>query len=110
HHSIPRTVYSRHPSSFFPRHPSPPVTYTLSLHDALPICCFVEGAPVDQSNVSRYAESREIFSQILDDIPARQPKVFQLSSRDIIDRKSTRLNSSHVAISYAVFCLKKKKR
>src|SRR5690625_5578116 len=28
----------------------------------------------------------------------------------IIDRKSTRLNSSHVAISYAVFCLKKKKR
>src|SRR5690625_5320799 len=30
------------------------------------------------------------------------------SSRDIEDRKSTRLNSSHVAISYAVFCLKKK--
>src|SRR5690625_6998311 len=29
--------------------------------------------------------------------------------REIIDRKSTRLNSSHVAISYAVFCLKKKK-
>src|SRR5690625_6443338 len=31
------------------------------------------------------------------------------SARDILDRKSTRLNSSHVAISYAVFCLKKKK-
>src|SRR5437870_11459814 len=30
--------------------------------------------------------------------------------RDITDRKSTRLNSSHVAISYAVFCLKKKKK
>src|SRR5690625_7876236 len=30
--------------------------------------------------------------------------------RRILDRKSTRLNSSHVAISYAVFCLKKKKR
>src|SRR5439155_2651342 len=29
--------------------------------------------------------------------------------RDVLDRKSTRLNSSHVAISYAVFCLKKKK-
>src|SRR5690625_6965144 len=29
---------------------------------------------------------------------------------EIIDRKSTRLNSSHVAISYAVFCLKKKKK
>src|SRR5437870_7876250 len=31
------------------------------------------------------------------------------STRDSVDRKSTRLNSSHVAISYAVFCLKKKK-
>src|SRR5437870_9565058 len=30
--------------------------------------------------------------------------------RDRVDRKSTRLNSSHVAISYAVFCLKKKKK
>src|SRR5690625_544686 len=36
-----------------------------------------------------------------------QPKVRQLN--DGLDRKSTRLNSSHVAISYAVFCLKKKK-
>src|SRR5690625_5769757 len=33
---------------------------------------------------------------------------FSLVSREVIDRKSTRLNSSHVAISYAVFCLKKK--
>src|SRR5437660_4322221 len=32
------------------------------------------------------------------------------SWRDLLDRKSTRLNSSHVAISYAVFCLKKKKK
>src|SRR5439155_1946601 len=32
-----------------------------------------------------------------------------LDPRDRLDRKSTRLNSSHVAISYAVFCLKKKK-
>src|SRR2546426_5654843 len=30
--------------------------------------------------------------------------------RDVIDRKSTRLNSSHLVISYAVFCLKKKKK
>src|SRR5690625_5489044 len=34
---------------------------------------------------------------------------FELDLRSIEDRKSTRLNSSHVAISYAVFCLKKKK-
>src|SRR5437870_7227737 len=33
-----------------------------------------------------------------------------LAVGDTVDRKSTRLNSSHVAISYAVFCLKKKKR
>src|SRR5437870_9258457 len=32
------------------------------------------------------------------------------SQRSVLDRKSTRLNSSHVAISYAVFCLKKKKQ
>src|SRR5699024_12264567 len=38
--------------------------------------------------------------------------VMKLSSADImkLDRKSTRLNSSHVSISYAVFCLKKKKK
>src|SRR5207253_6463971 len=36
--------------------------------------------------------------------------VLEVSSYQIEDRKSTRLNSSHVAISYAVFCLKKKKK
>src|SRR4051812_49880528 len=38
--------------------------------------------------------------------------IFQVSNRDvlIVDRKSTRLNSSHMSISYAVFCLKKKKK
>src|SRR5437870_7280987 len=42
-----------------------------------------------------------------------QPPLLQslaLSINEEIDRKSTRLNSSHVAISYAVFCLKKKKK
>src|SRR5260221_6652381 len=34
----------------------------------------------------------------------------QMTSRSCIDRKSTRLNSSHTVISYAVFCLKKKKK
>src|SRR5439155_26279469 len=37
-------------------------------------------------------------------------RVYRLTGRSPIDRKSTRLNSSHVAISYAVFCLKKKKK
>src|SRR5207253_9735987 len=40
----------------------------------------------------------------------RQPTAAAVSARPPEDRKSTRLNSSHVAISYAVFCLKKKNR
>src|SRR5215813_15094331 len=64
--------------------------YTLSLHDALPILRVFPGA----------AEClRQRFLH-----PGRRPR----SRRR--DRKSTRLNSSHVRISYAVFCLKKKKK
>src|SRR5256885_15828928 len=63
--------------------------YTLSLHDALPICGEHGGA-----DRNRQAERRQ-----------RAPGQ---SARDG-DRKSTRLNSSHLVISYAVFCLKKKK-
>src|SRR5690625_7269154 len=37
-----------------------------------------------------------------------EPEVMQIYEKRRLDRKSTRLNSSHVAISYAVFCLKKK--
>src|SRR6266508_6038983 len=58
--------------------------YTLSLHDALPI-------------------SSRCSTCLCSDM--RSPR-----SPDRRDRKSTRLNSSHVAISYAVFCLKKKKK
>src|SRR2546426_8369844 len=39
----------------------------------------------------------------------RPPAFATVSMRDGVDRKSTRLNSSHLVISYAVFCLKKKK-
>src|SRR5262245_63093062 len=41
---------------------------------------------------------------------ARQAQGKQLSYNNLKDRKSTRLNSSHLGISYAVFCLKKKKQ
>src|SRR2546430_6105549 len=60
--------------------------YTLSLHDALPICSAVDALVTWQW----FAENAE----------ARNRRT---------DRKSTRLNSSHSQISYAVFCLKKKK-
>src|SRR5271166_2042436 len=46
-----------------------------------------------------------------DELDVAGPNIsFSLLSIGSVDRKSTRLNSSHVAISYAVFCLKKKKR
>src|SRR5436305_10218622 len=82
---------------FFFNDPAPTEIYTLSLHDALPIF----------GGKRRRASSAEISS-------SGRPKVFaqpacRASSSIRSDRKSTRLNSSHVRISYAVFCLKKKK-
>src|SRR5947209_16737979 len=64
--------------------------YPLSLHDALPICSGGSGfLPSGTSSVRPGRTSAE-------------------SSMPLRDRKSTRLNSSHANISYAVFCLKKK--
>src|SRR2546430_6636989 len=72
--------------------------YTLSLHDALPI-----------SVGDVVAHLRELGDQ-LDALGfAARKRGAGLSEREV-DRKSTRLNSSHSQISYAVFCLKKKKK
>src|SRR2546422_8306072 len=76
--------------------------YTLSLHDALPIFLIIE------QNVPRTLKiaDRAIImkgGRVLSDGPAEA----LLGKQE--DRKSTRLNSSHGYISYAVFCLKKKK-
>src|SRR2546429_8269868 len=68
--------------------------YTLSLHDALPISLIV------------FHDSGQLFDpppKIVGDTSTRPPRTPRR------DRKSTRLNSSHGYISYAVFCLKKKK-
>src|SRR5437879_12798557 len=65
--------------------------YTLSLHDALPI--YSPRLPI------RYVRGEVAI--------LRRP--FDFGAPPRIDRKSTRLNSSHRCISYAVFCLKKKK-
>src|SRR5438874_11772477 len=74
--------------------------YTLSLHDALPICRLVAAAD-EARDAGRVADHvpRVVAHDHLDEHVAREE-----------DRKSTRLNSSHVEISYAVFCLKKKKK
>src|SRR5256886_16125567 len=67
--------------------------YTLSLHDALPI--------YKVSDSIQVTTSRDVLAAM-----ARG----EGPSDAFIDRKSTRLNSSHSQISYAVFCLKKKKK
>src|SRR5687768_18598658 len=77
-------------SLFFFNYTATTEIYTLSLHDALPIF----GLPVNQCI--------QKFLPICDAVQAAH-------KRGILDRKSTRLNSSHGYISYAVFCLKKKK-
>src|SRR5688572_32776141 len=71
--------------------------YTLSLHDALPISFHF-------LNISFIASVKPAFLVISVNLG-----IHRIQSRNQ-DRKSTRLNSSHSQISYAVFCLKKKKK
>src|SRR5256885_3074108 len=83
--------------------------YTLSLHDALPICrasavALRSGAPLHvraesiRAGQAPAAGAGDDGRELADEC------------RHALDRKSTRLNSSHLVISYAVFCLKKKKK
>src|SRR5439155_25066927 len=78
--------------------------YTLSLHDALPI--WGPGARRSRRGRLGAADARPAAAGRCG-LPSRRPVHRRVYRRR--DRKSTRLNSSHVAISYAVFCLKKKK-
>src|SRR3712207_7641216 len=75
--------------------------YTLSLHDALPISD-------DQHHQHAVVELDRDAGDDPDVGPLRQ-RARHPDDRRGVDRKSTRLNSSHANISYAVFCLKKKK-
>src|SRR5690349_22193674 len=87
-------------SSFFFNDAATAEIYTLSLHDALPI----SGAPeLPAAARTRAAGGRRTPSRGR----TRSPCDADPADRTA-DRKSTRLNSSHVEISYAVFCLKKK--
>src|SRR5207249_6678154 len=101
------------PSAFRP--------YTLSLHDALPICALCEPlqreesrgpaavlGPLRQGHVaSDDCEERSRDRGVR--LPRRHHRSLAGAHQRrlrTVDRKSTRLNSSHVSISYAVFCLK----
>src|SRR3712207_7782486 len=83
--------------------------YTLSLHDALPILIPAAAAPQSvHDGVQRLALIDPLPTETARRIVLLQDRLDRLPGL-IRDRKSTRLNSSHANISYAVFCLKKKK-
>src|SRR5205085_11843084 len=87
--------------------------YTLSLHDALPISGELGGAAPRRRAPGRGAEPWQGALPVVGDArpAARVRRAVDRHQRAVArpDRKSTRLNSSHSQISYAVFCLKKKK-
>src|SRR5207245_3724374 len=87
---------------------------TLSLHDALPICSRCSRATCRTSGRRSAGRANRPSGRRLTVAPPRPAPVPAAAPpappRPSADRKSTRLNSSHGSISYAVFCLKKKKR
>src|SRR5438045_8829034 len=86
--------------SFLHDTPTPDI-YTLSLHDALPICAPLSSPKITTPPAVLSTPPHELTVPVCGSVHAALPVV--------IDRKSTRLNSSHLGISYAVFCLKKKR-
>src|SRR5438270_4168045 len=95
---------------------TPALTYTLSLHDALPICS------LERRRLDAYAAGLAEVVDLLalavgagltvalavDAVARRASGPLAVELGRVRDRKSTRLNSSHSQISYAGFCLKKK--
>src|SRR3712207_7285523 len=80
--------------------------YTLSLHDALPISCYAGSGRAERMHTGyRPGIHRKTNTGTVEWV-----RTFVVSLPKRTDRKSTRLNSSHANISYAVFCLKKKKK
>src|SRR5438034_6710533 len=89
--------------------PSPTEIYPLSLHDALPIC----GPHLRHPEPGWLGPEPALPCGVVPGrdrgrLPPRRDLHRTPEARSRADRKSTRLNSSHTVISYAVFCLKKK--
>src|SRR5205814_4202281 len=100
---------------------APPPLHTLSLHDALPISAMPREAQLRelsrrmQAELNLAPEQRNSIETIVRDSQERMKAVRDEVGKKVgeefremlhKDRKSTRLNSSHLGISYAVFCLK----
>src|SRR2546429_5763476 len=108
-------------SFFFFNDPAPPEIYPFSLHDALPISSREDRHELTPRELEvlkllvRGLTNREIAKVLGNSentVRNHTIRIFAklyVSDRAEADRKSTRLNSSHGYISYAVFCLKKKK-
>src|SRR5262245_64680169 len=84
---------------FFFNDTAPSEIYTLSLHDALPISVRL----AETLSLGRRCLTSS-YTRVASSVAPRAAR----ASPSTLDRKSTRLNSSHLGISYAVFCLKKK--
>src|SRR5437762_7364911 len=97
-------------SLFLSNHPATAHIYTLSLHDALPIFHLAMQALGDERSEIVLRLCRELGLGETDGVEAELQRFGADGITDRLDRKSTRLNSSHRCISYAVFCLKKKKQ
>src|SRR3712207_7433807 len=83
--------------------------YTLSLHDALPIYETIRRVDTVELRARDFPRQLPLRLLVLELHGGR--RIYEVARRDPparSDRKSTRLNSSHANISYAVFCLKKK--
>src|SRR5438067_7544396 len=91
---------------FFYIDPATSELYTLSLHDALPIYRPRWDGVLRFSALFAHHRGEEWNGRVAG--PRQGGCVVHRLGRRLGDRKSTRLNSSHVSISYAVFCLKKK--
>src|SRR5207248_11213215 len=107
-------TFSLHISTIFLYNAPPPTQiYTLSLHDALPISRRSRGRR--NARTARFPARPRVrrgagFSVQSSGAARQNRRRAAIGLGSDLDRKSTRLNSSHRTISYAVFCLKKKKK
>src|SRR5690606_42010461 len=95
---------------FFFNDPATTEIYTLSLHDALPIYVAQVFGGIKNAGLLDFVAAWYVKAARMMQGTAIRCAFVSTNSITQGDRKSTRLNSSHVKISYAVFCLKKKKK